>query len=112
MPACRGSRICCIALLGVAVICASGRPEQLNANESHHIGSMPIEELKSVYLSCEQAATASRLTSDDVMHCSVVYEELKDKAFGGEFRQIMAWLDRQKMALGRVWGRRCKVNAS
>jgi hypothetical protein len=71
-----------------------------SADESHRIASMPIEELKGVYLGCEQAATASRLNGDDVMYCSLVYEELKAKAFGGEFRRIRAWLDRKKMPLG------------
>jgi hypothetical protein len=61
---------------------------------------MPIEELKGVYVGCEQAAAANRLDGDDVMYCSLVYEELKERAFGGEFRRIKSWLDRQKMPLG------------
>lgn len=93
-------RIHRIASLGVAVLCASGMLQQASANESHRIASMPIEELKGIYLACEQAATASRLNGDDVMYCSMVYVELKAKAFGGEFRRIRAWLDREKMPLG------------
>lgn len=98
MPARRKLRIHRIAVLGV--LCASVALQQASANELHRIGSMPIEELKGVYLGCEQAATASRLAGNDVMYCSLVYEQLKQKAFGGEFRLIRAWLDRQKMPLG------------
>lgn len=100
MPEARVCLIHRIASLGVVVLCASGALQQATANESHRIASMPIEELKGAYLGCEQAATGSRLTGDDVMYCSLVYEELKGRAFGGEFRRIRAWFDRQKRPLG------------
>jgi hypothetical protein len=100
LPATCVLRIRGIPSLGVAVLCASGALQPASANESHRIASMQIEELKGVYLGCEQAAAASRLGGDDVMYCSLIYEELKERAFGGEFRRIKSWLDRQKMPLG------------
>jgi len=61
---------------------------------------MPIEKLKVIYLGCERTASAGRLDGGDAMYCSMVYEELKKKGFGGEFRHIRSWLDRQSMPLG------------
>ena len=52
-----------------------------------------IEDLKSAYLQCERAAVSSKLATGDIMFCSVIYEELKQRAFGGEFTRLKAWAD-------------------
>jgi hypothetical protein len=89
-----------IAALGAAIILAFGTLQQAAASEPSPTSSMSIEELKGVYLGCEEAAAASKLGGGDVMYCSQVYEELKQKAFGGDFRRIRSWLERRSMALG------------
>ena len=57
--------------------------------------AMPIGELKRTYLECERAAVAGGLGGGDTMRCSVVYEELKRRAFGNDFRLLKAWSDSQ-----------------
>lgn len=50
-----------------------------------------IDELKRAYLSCSRAALGSQLDRAGVMQCSVIYEVLKQRAFGGEFDTLYAW---------------------
>lgn len=50
-----------------------------------------IDELKRVYLSCSDAVTDGQLNKQEVMSCSVVYEELKQRAFDGDFDKLLAW---------------------
>jgi hypothetical protein len=54
---------------------------------------MAIDTLKSVYLECERAAINGRLAVGDIMLCSVIYEEVKRRAFGGDFARLKAWAD-------------------
>jgi len=50
-----------------------------------------VEALKTAYLWCDHAAASRRLSSADIMRCSVIYEELKQRAFGGDFERLLAW---------------------
>ncbi|MEX0954101.1 MAG: hypothetical protein WDZ83_02685 [Rhizobiaceae bacterium] len=93
-------RIIRIAPLGAALIFALGVLHAARADEPSRISSMSIDKLKGVYLGCEQAAKSGRLNGGDVMYCSLVYEELKEKAFEGEFRRIKSWLDLRSMPVG------------
>jgi len=52
---------------------------------------VPIDELKRVYLSCDRAAAGGQLNTGGIMYCSIVYEELKRRAFGGDFEKLLAW---------------------
>lgn len=47
--------------------------------------------LKLRYLGCEQAASDGTLDRSGIMSCSVVYEELKQRVFGGSFDALHAW---------------------
>lgn len=66
----------------------------LFANAGEH-GVPPEEgnvaELKNAYLECDRASMTRPLTSSEIMQCSVVYEELKKRAFGGDFDKLHAW---------------------
>jgi hypothetical protein len=53
-------------------------------------------ELKQLYLACDQAATAARLSMADAIHCSIVSEELKQRVFQGDFNQLLAWWKTQR----------------
>lgn len=92
-------RINSIALLA-AMVLVLGVLQPADANEPSRISSMSIEGLKGIYLECEKAAAASKLNNGDVMYCSLVYEELKEKAFEGDFGRIRSWLDRHSMLQG------------
>jgi hypothetical protein len=59
---------------------------------------MPIERLKRAYLECERAAVNGRLATDEIMLCSVLYQELKQRAFDGDFQRLKAWADERLRA--------------
>lgn len=52
---------------------------------------LTVEQLKSAYLACNGAALTGRLGSGDIAQCSLVYEDLKQRAFGNDFEQLLAW---------------------
>ena len=55
----------------------------------------PIDDLKRSYLACHRASMRLALDSGEAMHCSVVYEALKHRAFGGDFERVLAWSHKQ-----------------
>jgi hypothetical protein len=52
---------------------------------------LPVDELKRVYLSCSDAALDRRLGNGGIQYCSMIYEELKRRAFDGDFERLLAW---------------------
>jgi hypothetical protein len=48
-------------------------------------------EVKSMYRICARQAIERRLGSGEIAHCSVVYEVLLARHFGGNFRALLAW---------------------
>ena len=52
---------------------------------------LTVDDLKRGYLACHEASTRRVLAMGEVMHCSVVYEALKQRAFGGDFERLLAW---------------------
>lgn len=70
---------------------------------------MPIDQLKRVYLGCERAASFGDLGTEGVMECSIAYEELKRRAFDGDFRRLKAWFDTQREAAQLV-GRKLRCD--
>ncbi len=59
-----------------------------------------IADLQALYLDCELRAQAGRLAGADASGCSVIYEELKSRAFGGDFRRLNAWFEQARTAEG------------
>jgi hypothetical protein len=51
----------------------------------------PVEALMRIYLECENTALLGKPHSIDIMRCSVIYEELKLRAFDGDFRKLHSW---------------------
>ncbi len=79
--------------IGVAVfaLAASGAPSvQADAIERQQ-PEVSIETLKRAYLACNRAAMQEQLTGRAIMTCSVIYEQLKQRAFGGDFDKLLAW---------------------
>jgi hypothetical protein len=60
--------------------------------------SLSIAELKRGYLLCNYAAISGRLNSAAIPQCSILYEELKQRAFGGDFYKLLAWSKAQRSA--------------
>lgn len=84
-------------LIGGALVAqAAGMPQSGHAGR----GQAPsIEELKRTYLDCERGALSARLSREEIMSCSIVYEKLKRRAFGGDYTRLRAWWDTQSSAL-------------
>lgn len=53
-------------------------------------------ELKRVYLACDLASSRTRLAMHEAMQCSIIHEELKQRVFGGDFDQMLAWWREQR----------------
>ena len=49
------------------------------------------DELKAIYVICENNASSARMERGEVMFCSIIYEELKQRVFGGDFRKLKEW---------------------
>lgn len=52
---------------------------------------LSAEHLKRAYTACEWAAQSTRIALGDAMHCSIVYEHLKSRVFGGDFDRFAEW---------------------
>lgn len=52
---------------------------------------MSIPSLKQEYLECERKALVQKADTGEIMYCSVVYEELKRRAFDGDWRRLRQW---------------------
>ncbi|RWO77842.1 hypothetical protein [Mesorhizobium sp.] len=65
--------------LGTMLIAIS--PASMSVSDAQDLSSapadMPIRLLKDLYLDCEREAAAGALGTDDIMQCSIAYEELK-----------------------------------
>ena len=91
IPTIAGNLLLCFALSWTP---AHGEPPEAADEEAR------IEMLKRAYLSCSDAALRGRLQTGAVQQCSVIYEELKWRAFGGDFLRLFVWsraqADRQR----------------
>lgn len=92
------------AFCGCAVIAALGAPIASSQTRSDDVQSQSIEELKGIFLACDQAARNGLVATSDVFRCSIAYEELKKRAFGGNFDRLVAWY--QASAPTRVSGQK------
>lgn len=67
---------------------------------------LPATELKAYYLQCSRAATQRVLDSQQIALCSIGYEILLQKVFGGDFAALLAWSKTQTgdgVAVARFW---------
>ena len=81
------------AALGVAAmaLAALGTPMAQGQSPNGELKDVSKDDLKRLYLSCDRAASSGQLNSTGIMRCSVVYEELRLRAFGGDFDKLRAW---------------------
>ncbi|MDR6536868.1 hypothetical protein [Variovorax soli] len=75
----------------VLMAAASPAPAQAPAPDRPHLASASIEALQRTYLECDHIATRTLLDLASAAHCSMVAEELKQRVFGGDFEQLLAW---------------------
>lgn len=58
----------------------------------------PNEELKSVYNDCSREAETRLLGAGEAAVCSIIYETLKRRVFGGDFAALLDWSRAQRTA--------------
>jgi hypothetical protein len=75
----------------VLLILAFGLTAARGQAPHHELKDVAVPELKKAYLACNRVAAGGGLSSGAVMQCSLVYEELKLRAFGGDFMELLAW---------------------
>jgi hypothetical protein len=56
-----------------------------------HLHAMSSDDVKALYLQCSGEATQRRLGSGEVAFCSIVYDVLLKRHFGGSFEALLAW---------------------
>ena len=52
---------------------------------------MSVEMLKRAYLNCETHAQGAAISVDKITKCSVIYEQLKEREFGGNWILLREW---------------------
>jgi hypothetical protein len=81
-----------IALFAAVAVTAHAAPERTEP------AALSAEELMLAYLECDRRATAAFLDAGDAANCSLFYEELKQRVFGGDYDRLLAWWQRQRVA--------------
>ncbi len=84
----RTASIClgALVLVGIAAPSALG-----HSHDSEEVDRLSIDQLKRFYLWCGRAAADGQLDNGAIMQCSIFYEALKQRAFNGDFEQLLAW---------------------
>ena len=78
--------------LALAVLAAVAQPDR------SHLAAVTVDELKLVYLECDRRASSALLDAADAAHCSSIHEELKQRAFGGDWNRMLAWWRTQQLS--------------
>ena len=79
----------CTALLSVTAF---------GQSESRDKKQLTVAELKTIYLDCDRDAMRGILGASEIAACSMVYEELKKRAFDGDFEKFLVWSQAQSSA--------------
>ncbi len=82
--------ISCTGAVVVALL-AADMPSAQTAAVEREPSALSIEELKQAHLACDREAMQRALPAAEAMMCSVIYERLKQRAFGGDFDSFLAW---------------------
>lgn len=61
-----------------------------------NLDASPVDELKRVYLACAHTSTHTVLDVTTAANCAAVGDELKHRAFGGDFESLIAWWHSQR----------------
>lgn len=56
-----------------------------------YVKSLPEPELKQFYRRCTRASVRGHLGAGEIAICSIAYEQLLQRHFGGDFRALLAW---------------------
>jgi hypothetical protein len=65
------------------------------ARIASHLRALPDDQLKTFYLRCSGAALRGALGAGEIAACSLGYETLLARTFGGDFHALLAWSRQQ-----------------
>jgi len=88
-------QIRCVALILCAAL--SSAPA-FGKSESSDKKPLTVAQLKTIYLTCDRDAMRGILGAAEMGACSMVYEELKKRAFDGDFEKLLVWSQAQSGA--------------
>ena len=87
---------CTLALAAFVSTASTAQPDR------SHLATLTVDKLKLMYLECDRRARQTMLGSAEAAHCSMAYEELKQRGFGGDFGRLLAWWQAQQRADARL----------
>jgi hypothetical protein len=89
----RVSHVTSTAITTIALLlgCIASASAQQPQSESGDKKQLTVAELKTIYLDCDRDVMRGLLGGAEAKACSVVYEELKKRAFDGDFDKFLAW---------------------
>lgn len=61
------------------------------ANAAARIEALSEADLKEFYLNCARASVRERVSPGEIQLCSIGYERLLHRSFGGDFRALLEW---------------------
>lgn len=79
----------------------ASNPRAQPPDGTHTAVDREVHSLKAAYLRCDRAATERLLGAGDAANCSVIYEELLQVGFGGDFKRLLAWWQAERVAEAR-----------
>lgn len=96
-----GARTLCLAGIAAGILLATGAradppPGAASPVATAAWAGTPLQhatpaELQSTYLACDRMAMSGLLDFGTATYCSVVYEALKARVFGGDFDRLLTW---------------------
>jgi hypothetical protein len=84
-------RTASFSLAALVLLSAATPPALAHSHDSDEVARLSIDQLKRFYLWCGRASIGGQLDNGAVMQCSIFYEALKERAFGGDFEKLLAW---------------------
>lgn len=61
------------------------------------LGSVPPEALERAFWLCDHTATVQGIDATPIVACTGVFEALKERKFGGDFGELLAWWRANKL---------------
>lgn len=93
------SRVAALAALSIA-LAGNGwaQDDSPHSAARMQLASVSVVDLERSFWVCDYVATARGVTEDLIVQCVAVYDELKDRKFGGDFDRLWSWWQQHKAA--------------
>ncbi len=76
-----------LSFAALAIVGASAQP----ADRSNDLQTVSVVELQAINLECDRIASTSLLDFQTAVACSMAWEELLKRGFGGSFERLLEW---------------------